>query len=957
MRAPSGRFLVGLWALALVLSGGALWLVLSSDHTDHKAATAALALTAGLSFVTSGLVAMWRRPENQTGVLLTLTGFLWYLSALPTANDEWVFTVGLLVNEVAFAPFAQLILAFPSGRLQTRFDKLLVTATWALVIFTPIAVALSGSTTSDCSGCPDSTIAIWHSDRSGSVINALANVLALAIIAAVVAVLVRRWHGASPALRRALTPVVVTGIASISLLAASTVASFFSRNVADLFSIAFLAAFATVPIAFLLGVLRSRLARSAVSDLVVELGTAPTTSTLQEALARALHDPSLEILYPLGSDRYVDAEGRPESLPAPGSGRAATLVERDGRRVAALVHDPTILDERELLEAVSAAAALALDNERLQAELRGQFEFLVTIVDTAPSLLVAVDTDGRIVNFNVAVERASGLDEPEEIRGKRFWDVFIDEPERDELRERFQAAAPEFEPTEYENSFTNARGEELVIAWVSAPLRDEQGQVVRVIAGGIDVTERKRKELELQSSQERLQAVIASSPVAIVEIDLEDRVLTWNDAAERTFGWTAAEVVGQPVPVIPDELVAESRQLDLELRAGATYTGREARRRRKDGTVIDVQISAAPVRDSSGRVVSLMAIYLDVTERKQSEAQLQGERDFLDKLGDTVPTLLVLTDTEGRILGDGVNKAYRDTFRRTSVDSSRHSFLEFVHPDDDYAARMAIASAANGVEQRGIETRWLRSDAAPITVAWAATPITHPLAGDLVLITGTDISDRKRAEEEIRASRSRILEAGDAERQRLERNLHDGAQQRLVSLSLSLRLAQAKLQSDPAEADGLLAASREELAQAIDELRELARGIHPAVLTDRGLEAALETLATRAPLPVELDVMEERLPDPVEAAAYFIVSEALTNVAKYARATAAHVAVRLDDGAVVVEVADDGSGGADPAGGTGLRGLADRVATLDGALEVESEPGSGTVVRAVIPVRAPALSK
>ena len=204
--------------------------------------------------------------------------------------------------------------------------------------------------------------------------------------------------------------------------------------------------------------------------------------------------------------------------------------------------------------------------------------------------------------------------------------------------------------------------------------------------------------------------------------------------------------------------------------------------------------------------------------------------------------------------------------------------------------------------------------------------------------------------EELRTSRARIVEASYAARRQLERDLHDGAQQRLVALGLDLRLARGKLDSDPVAAAELLDASIAELGQATDELRELARGIHPAVLTDRGLGAALDALASRAPLPVELgDIPAERLPEPVEAAAYFVVAEALTNVARYADATHAAVTVARSNGRLLVEVRDDGVGGADPAAGSGLRGLADRVAALDGRLDVSSPPGSGTVVRAEVP--------
>jgi len=236
---------------------------------------------------------------------------------------------------------------------------------------------------------------------------------------------------------------------------------------------------------------------------------------------------------------------------------------------------------------------------------------------------------------------------------------------------------------------------------------------------------------------------------------------------------------------------------------------------------------------------------------------------------------------------------------------------------------------------------------------------------DEVVIIVRDITERKQAEAELdrlqselrtrlaelQASRARIVEAGDAERRRLERNLHDGAQQRLVALSLSLRLARSRVRQDPDAADELLGGATTELAHALEELRELARGIHPAVLTERGLEPALETLVHRAPVPVEVESsLDGRLPPPVEAAAFYVVSEALANVAKYAEASSVEVRIGREDGYAVVEVSDDGVGGADPAHGSGLRGLADRVEALQGRLEVDSRPGEGTRVRAEIPV-------
>jgi signal transduction histidine kinase len=205
--------------------------------------------------------------------------------------------------------------------------------------------------------------------------------------------------------------------------------------------------------------------------------------------------------------------------------------------------------------------------------------------------------------------------------------------------------------------------------------------------------------------------------------------------------------------------------------------------------------------------------------------------------------------------------------------------------------------------------------------------------------------------EELRESRARIVQAGYAERRRVERDLHDGAQQRLVALALELQMVRAKLETDPALAAERLDAATRELTAATEELRELARGIHPPVLADRGLVPALEALAQRAPLPVRVEADEgQPAPEALEAAAYFVVSEALTNVARHAGADLAVVRVARPNGRLTVEIEDDGSGGADIAAGSGLRGLADRVGALDGTLEVESSPGRGTVVRADLPV-------
>jgi signal transduction histidine kinase len=225
----------------------------------------------------------------------------------------------------------------------------------------------------------------------------------------------------------------------------------------------------------------------------------------------------------------------------------------------------------------------------------------------------------------------------------------------------------------------------------------------------------------------------------------------------------------------------------------------------------------------------------------------------------------------------------------------------------------------------------------------------HRLAGFAELVALALESAQARAE--LTASRIRILEAGVTERRRLERNLHDGAQQRLVALAVQLRVLEKRL-GEPETT--LLRAASEELNHALAELRELARGLHPAVLVDRGLAPALETLAARAPLPVSVEgVPEQRLAEPLEAAVYFVVAESLANAIKHADASELRVRMHADNGELRVEIADDGRGGADArkGDGTGLRGLADRVEALGGRLALDSPPGAGTVVRAVLPLR------
>jgi signal transduction histidine kinase len=352
--------------------------------------------------------------------------------------------------------------------------------------------------------------------------------------------------------------------------------------------------------------------------------------------------------------------------------------------------------------------------------------------------------------------------------------------------------------------------------------------------------------------------------------------------------------------------------------------------------------------------------------------------------GDAAPSRVFeqVTEEVGRLLGlPGANVIHYDGVRTAIVvgawsDEGPPRFPVGAQLDVDgdtviarvmrtgRAARVDYEVASGTLAERVRNAGYKSAVAAPVTVGgriWgvlaAASTSDDPLPdgieqrlNDFAELVAQALANAD-AYEKLAASRARLVEVGDAERQRLERNLHDGAQQRLVSVALGLGMVASRLESDPAGARDLLIAAQADLTRGLDELRELARGIHPAVLTERGLGPALDALASRAPVPVELTaVPDERLEPRVEAAMYYVVAESITNVAKYAHASGATVSIDRSNGAATVIVADDGVGGADPAGGSGLRGLAARVEALNGRLDVASPPGGGTRITAEIPV-------
>jgi PAS domain S-box-containing protein len=326
-------------------------------------------------------------------------------------------------------------------------------------------------------------------------------------------------------------------------------------------------------------------------------------------------------------------------------------------------------------------------------------------------------------------------------------------------------------------------------------------------------------------------------------------------------------------------------------------------------------------------------------EHRESEAR---KRAMLEAAIDAVITI----DHTGVIVE--VNAATEQVFGHTPDALVGRELGEVLVPASLRAKhRAGLAGGSGKLIGRRVETTGLHADGREMPVELTITRIDVP---GPPMYTGyvRDITERVEREEELRASRARIVAAADEARRRLERDLHDGAQNSLLALGLDLKVIQAELTTDPDAAAEKLSKAREELLRATAELRELARGIHPAVLTELGLVPALRTLVRRSPVPVALLYESEpRMPPPVEATAYFLAAEALTNVVRYAQASRAEISLEFKDGTLTLTIRDDGVGGATAGGG--LRGMEDRLAAVGGRLEVLSPRGSGTIVRGVMP--------
>jgi signal transduction histidine kinase len=559
------------WTLAIagcLAAAATIALAYGSDHLEEPGLRAGLAVWIVVPYVGAGLVAWWRRPESRFGPLMVAAGFGMFLSSLQWANSALPYTIGLAFDLLVAVLFLHVFLAFPSGRLEGRPERLLVAAGYfAGVGLQLVKMLLAGA-------YPDNLLAVVDELAAVNTVEDVQLIALSALLLAGIPVLIARRRRSGRPLRRWTELLVDSFAVALVAQALLLLAGAFAWPSFETIRRVTFALIGLSPLAFLIGLLSARLARSTVADLLVELHADPAPAELPALFARALRDPSLTLAYWLPQyETWADLDGHTVTLPPD---RATTMIERDGVRLAALVHDRSLNDEPQLLDAVSAAAGIALENGRLQAELRANLE-------------------------------------------------------------------------------------------------------------------------------------------------------------------------------------------------------------------------------------------------------------------------------------------------------------------------------------------------------------------------------------ELRGSRERVLQASQGERQRLERNLHDGAQQRLIALSLDLSMLESKLGDDP-DARAQLDQARQEIAHSLEELRAVAHGLHPAVVSGHGLAVALESLVARAPVPVRLTIdMEERVDEGIEVAAYYVVSESLANIGKHAQARSATIAVTRENGQLVVEIVDDGIGGADSESGSGLRGLADRVEALDGRLRVWTPQGGGTRVRAEMP--------
>lgn len=511
---------------------------------------------------------------------------------------------------------------------------------------------------------------------------------------------------------------------------------------------------------------------------------------------------------------------------------------------------------------------------------------------------------------------------------------------------------------------------------------------------------------EFAVGDEFARVLTETTQALVCVLDCDGRILLFNDSCVRSTGYSREEVLGRDARevVIPPEeaeafgdvlayiwrtglsspqvgnwltkdggrrLIAWSNKLMPGADEGASYlvtTGIDLTKTPEGAFEGDVEAKLGEVgrlaqeQRALRRVATLVAseatperVFIAVSEEAARVLEVNASAVFRYE-GDDTATVVGRHDRDDAGVYDIGDRIFADD--NTAIGRARDTGLP-ARINDYFVLETDVAQTMREVGYRS-------TVAAPIFVGgvpWGSVAIaaseTLPDDSEARLMTFSELVSlavaSAQAREDLQSSRARIVKAGDEQRRKLERNLHDGAQQRLVSLALTLRLARGKLESGQTSAlEPILQGAAQELERALEELRELARGLHPAALTEQGLSSALRALGQRLPIEVQVDELEGRLPGHLEATAYYIGSEALTNVAKHAKATSAHVRFSREEDVLRFEIVDDGCGGADPRDGSGILGLRDRAEAAGGTLFVISPPGKGTVVTATLPLTDPA---
>ena len=967
----------------------------SGTHVHHNtAAFLILGLGVTWSFMVAGLVAWTRRPANRIGPLMCATGLAWLTNGLQDSSSDLLATLGLLGTDLWLALLIHLMLAYPSGSVGSRRARWVTIAVyadvWGLVLLA--LPFMDPRTDSSSHRSARNLLLVDHSHSFVLAIDRIAATIGVVLGLCILWILAGRWRSATAAARRVLAPVYLTGMTCLATVIVLVVATV-GRNVGDLPFYVFAVTLAAIPQSFLYGLLRTQIGRSsAVSALIADVESSGRPEELQDALRRALGDPTLELVYWLPENGlHVDLEGQ-VLPPQNGDGRTVTTIDRSGTRVLQMVHDRSLLEDKGLLDATASAAAISLRSRALATELEAQIREaaasqrrLSELLERVRLIGVSLDTDGLITYVNPFLCELTGWSEGQ-LLGRDWLEVF----NGTEVQFLERMANDNVLPYE-ENWIRTSNGEILEIAWNNTVIRDRDGGIIGATSIGEDITLRKRNERRMGFQLAIARALAGAERLEQVAEPLVDALAAAFPCWAVVY-WKAEP--GRLVPIavwgLPDQVPPGFAETVRRARPGddsalAAFV-REHGEARWDVDVDDDPVMAAnELRPPSGSYAfPIMAngavdavVQICSSDERPPDDEMRG---LLEAAGDRIGQLierrraeLAVAHSEARksaildsaldciitIDGDSriveFNPSAEATFGRAAADAIGKDMPDLLMPERfrEQHRQGLRRQVEDGDRSRLLgtllELTGMRADGSEFPIELSVTRVETGQGPQFTAFI-RDITHRKQAAEELRRSRARIVAAGDEARRRLERNLHDGAQQRLVSLSLSLRLAQAQFQRDPSKADEVLNAARDELSQALEELRELARGIHPAILTDRGLRPALEALAARTPVDVELaSLPEQPLPAAVEAAAYYMVAETLTNIAKYADAKTATVRIVRDGEAARIEVSDDGIGGADPTGGSGLRGLADRVESLDGTLQVDSPAGGGTRVTAVIP--------